>query len=317
MNTNQLGMVSVIEPTAGTYEAPQASDSDVIIWGNGQPTVTLNNESLGKLADGSFRDAPVAGGQQSLTLSDFSMEVRHSDVVDGTTAPKWWKYAQMAGAKVDSSNTQLAIVWDGTAGCSTGSANTRNLDCAGNGIEYSGRGMRGSMTITADGSNAPFIANVTGLTGALVAKTAISSQLPYVVTGNDTANPRELMANYTTTINGVVYQVSSFEFDAGFSATMEPANNASGIAQAKLTAQDMRLKMTLVQLTATDTIHEDAKANTVITDLALAGGGSAGYDMTFSLAEHLDPTIGDIDGTVGWDVELIVKKASFLQKNLT
>ncbi len=316
MNTNQLGIVTKAETTSGTFIAPIASDSDVIIFGTGQPTIAFNNSTLGKLADGSFGDAPVAGGMQTLTLPDYSMELRHSDTVDGTVEPKSWKDAKACGAKVDASETQLALVFDGTASCYSNSCEVLNLACNGSGVKYTGRGMRGNITITADGANAPLLMNITGLTGALVGKTDVVSQAPYTVVGNDT-EPVEKMARYVTTIGSTVYQVSNHEFNAGFTTGMEPANNEQGIAKTKLTGEEMRLKLTLVQLVTGDVVYDDAKNNTVYNEITLVGGVGAGYDITYSLGEHLDPSIGDIDGTTGWDIELVIKQARFKMKDLT
>jgi len=311
MNTNQVGTVSTIESTAGVLEPIVLADSDVILWGEGQPTINFNNASQGKLADGTFNDATVAGGQQTITFPDKMMNLLHAGGT-GITEPKAWKYAKYCGAKVDSSNVQLGLLVDGSPSCTTGTVESKNLSCNGDGVKYKGRGCRGNMTISWDGANAPLVMTATGLTGALAGKTDITGDVPYSVTGDDTA-AFETAGRYVFTIGGTVYQASTGEFDFGNSVTYDPANNEQGVAQAKLTGRDKRLKLTLTQLTAGDTIYDIAKDNTLF-DVIGTGGVGAGYDMTFTNCQLLDPTNGDVDGTTSWDVEMIVESALFLQK---
>jgi hypothetical protein len=314
MNTNQVGTVATIEAVAGTSETIIAGDSDTIVWSEGQPTINFNNASQGKLADGTFDDATVAGGQHTITFPDKMMNLLHSGGA-GTTEPKSWKYPKMCGAKVDSTVAQLGLLIDGSPSCFTGTVESKNLSCNGDGVLYKGRGCRGNMTISWDGANAPLVMTATGLAGALVSKTDITGDVPYSVIGNDTS-AFETAGRYVFTIGGTVYQASTGEFDFGNGVTYDPANNESGVAQAKITGRDKRLKLTLTQLTAGDTIYDLAKDNTVF-DVVGTGGVGAGYDMTFTNCQLLDPSNGDVDGTTSWDVELIVESALFLQKDLS
>ena len=314
MDTNRFGTVAVLESTAGTRVEPISNDSDSIVWGDGQPTINFNNASQGKLADGTFNDATVAGGQQTITFPDRMMNLMHAGG-DGTTEPKNWKYPKMCGAKVDSSNIQLGLLFDGSPSCFTGSVDGKNLSCNGDGTLYKGRGCRGNIVISWDGANAPLTMTVSGLTGALVSKTDITGSSPYVVVGDD-QEPFETAGRYVFTIGGTVYQASTGEFDAGNGVTYEPANNEQGVAQAKITGRDKRVKMTLTQLTAGDTIYDLAKNNTTF-DVVGTGGVGAGYDITFTNCQLLDPANGDVDGTTSWDVEMIVESALFLQKDLS
>ncbi len=313
LNNNQMGIVTRPEAVAGTYEAPQAADSNIIIWGAGQPTINFGNESQGKLLDGSFDDAPVAGGQQSITFPDYMFNFFH-DGADGITEPAIWEDLKACGAKVDNTAVQLALVFDGTPSCNTRSGKMRNLDCAGDGYDYAGRGMRGNVTIGWSGANAPIVCTVTGMTGAFVSETPVAGVDPYAVTGNDT-HPKELAANYTVTVDATVYQVPVLEFNPGYTVSMEPANNESGIAQAKITAGEKRLRMSLLQLSAGDTVLTKAQLNSLF-DVTVAGSGDAGYDITFSDVEFLEPSKGEVDGSTVWEIEAIVKSASFLMKDL-
>jgi len=316
MNTNQAGTVAAIEAVAGTSETIIAGDSDTIIWGEGQPTINFNNASLGKLADGTFHDAPVAGGQQTISYPDRMMSLLHATTADGSAEPKNWKYAKMCGAKVDVTATPiLGLIFDGAPSCHTGTVELKNLSCNGDGVLYKGRGVRGNMTIAWDGANSPLIMTATGLTGALVSKADITGDVPYSVIGDDTS-AFETAGRYVFTIGGTVYQASTGEFDAGNSVTYDPANNESGVAQAKITGREKRLKMTLTQLTAGDTIYDHAKDNDTF-DVIGTGGVGAGYDMTFTNCQLLDPSNGDVDGTTSWDVEMIVESALFLQKDMS
>jgi hypothetical protein len=310
-NSNQNGMVAVLETVAGTRVEPISTDSDVVMWGDGQPTINFNNASLGKLADGTMNDAPVAGGMHTITFPDRTMELQHGGG-DGVTEPKNWKYAKMAGATKETVSLRSALVFDGAPSCFTGSVDAKGLSCDGKATLYKARGCRCNMTIGWDGANAPLLMTVTSLQGALVSETQLTGQTPYEVIGEDPANG-ETAGTYVFTIGGTVYQAVMGEFDPANGITFEPANNESGVAQAKITSLDKRLKMTLIKLSAGDTIYQTAKDNTTF-DVTGTGGG---YDITFSDCQLLDPSLGDVDGTTSWDVEMIVKRAEFLQKDLT
>ncbi|MCP4263239.1 MAG: hypothetical protein GY774_37880 [Planctomycetes bacterium] len=314
-NSNQVGMVAVIEPIAGTRTEPISTDSDVVMWGDGQPTINFNNASLGKLADGSMNDAPVAGGMQTITFPDRMMELQHAGG-DGTTEPKNWKYPKMCGATSEIVSTRKALVFDGTPSCTTGSVDSKGLGCDGKATLYKGRGCRGNMTISWDGSNAPMIMTVTSLQGALVSESPLTGETPYEVIGEDSANA-ESVGNYVFTVGSTVYQMVKGEFDYGASVTMESANNESGVAQAKIAGGlDMRFKGTVIKLSdGADTIYEKAKNNEKF-DLTGVGGVGAGYDITFTDCQLLDPSLGDVDGTTSWDIETTLKRAEFLQKDL-
>ncbi len=313
-NSNQVGMVAVIEPIAGTRTEPISTDSDVVMWGDGQPTINFNNASLGKLADGSMNDAPVAGGMQTITFPDRMMELQHAGG-DGTTEPKNWKFAKMCGYTSEVVSTRKALVFDGVPSCTTGSVDIQGLACDGKATLYKGRGCRGNATISWDGSNAPLIMTVTSLQGALVSETALTGVTPYDVVGDDTANA-ETVGNYVFTINGVVYQAVKGEFDPACGVTIEGANNPSGVSQAKITSLDMRVKMTLIRLSSGGSIYNGAKDNTTF-DVTGVGSVGAGYDITFTDCQLLDPSLGDVDGSTSWDVEMTVKRAEFLQKDLS
>ncbi len=315
-NSNQVGMVAVLETVAGTRVEPISTDSNVVMWGTGQPTINFNNASLGKLADGSMNDAPVAGGKHTITFPDRMMELQHAGG-DGTAEPKNWKYAKMCGATSEDVSLRKALVFDSTPSCTTGSVDSQGLACDGKATLYKGRGCRGNMTIAWDGSNAPMIMTVTSLQGGLDSETPMSGQAPYVVVGEDTANA-ESAGSYVFTINGVVYQAVKGEFDYGAGITLEGANNPTGVAQAKITSLDMRLKMTLIRLSAGGSIYNGAKDNTTFDVIGVGSGAvGGGYDMTFTDCQLLDPSLGDVDGTTAWDVEMICKRAEFLQKDMS
>ncbi|MCP5002568.1 MAG: hypothetical protein GY941_01250, partial [Planctomycetes bacterium] len=129
-NSNQNGVVGVLETVAGTRVEPISTDHNTVVWGGGQVTPNFNNASLGKLADGTQNDAPVAGGMQTLTFPDFMMELQHGGG-DGTTEPKNWKYAKMCGATAETVSLREALVFDGNPSCSTGSMDGIGLSCNG------------------------------------------------------------------------------------------------------------------------------------------------------------------------------------------
>ena len=310
MDTNRGAVVTVLESVNGTFVEPQASDSNVVYIGTGQPTVALGNESLGKLLDGSYDDAAIAGGQQVITMPDFMIEVKPSLTVD--VEPKWWKEAKMCGAKVEDNGGALALVFDGFPDCTTASAKFTQMSCSSKATEWTGRGMRGNMSIGWETANANVMATVSGLTGAYVGKEDKTGVSPIEVVGDDDTFT-ETAAKYITTIGGAVYQVHVHSFDAGNSVTMRPANNESGIATSAITGREKRVKFSMTMLDSGDTILEDAQANATDT-ITLVGTGDAGYDITFEGCQQLDPSIGDIDGTVAWEIETTVKKATYQLK---
>ena len=315
-NSKQVGIVVVPEVTNGTRVEPQASDSDTIIWGEGFPTINSGNEPIGMLADGTMNEGPVKSGQHMITLPDFSMFLQHSDDLTGATEPFNWKFAKACGADVITDVTK-GLLWDGTPNCTTLSADVKNLACDGKTALYKGRGMKGNMIIGWDGANAPITMQVTGMQGALDGRDELAGQVPYVVTGNDTTN-RETAATYTTTILGAVFQVAVMSFDPAIEVSMEPANNEQGIATAKATGMQKRVKMTVIQLTDGDPVFASAfdlsQTPSIIT---IAGGVGAGFDMTFEGAEQLEPTIADVDGSTGWELDFKVDSGEFLQKDLS
>ena len=59
---------------------------------------------------------------------------------------------------------------------------------------------------------------------------------------------------------------------------------------------------------------EDAENNVVYDEVTIVGTGDAGYNITISGVELLDPSIGDVDGTTSWEVETTFK--SFLMQQI-
>lgn len=310
-DSNRIALTNVAEVTAGTRVEPQASDNNIVYIGTGQPTIVFNNNPLGKLFDGSFDDAPVAGGQKTIAMPDYMMEVKAA----ATTAeePKWWKDGKACGGKVVDNAGALGLLFDGSPDCSTNSSNLINLDCSGNAAKWKGRGMRGNIVIGWSGANAPIMATVSGLTGAYISKEEIASATPVVITGEDDTF-RETAAKYVITLGSNVYQVHVCEIDNGNAVTMEAGNNPSGVVTGKITGKEKRLKMTMTMLTTGDTVAEDAENNIVYDEVTIIGTGDAGYDITISDCHLLDPSIGDVDGSTSWEVETTFKSVLFQQK---
>ena len=315
LNVKTMGHTSKLESDAGTFLKPTSPDNDTVIWGDGLPTPEFNNEVLGMLANSSMDEAPVAGGNQTLTLPDAMFFLQHSGGA-GLTEPKNWKYMKAAGYKVVD-NTQLAIVFNCQPSCNTLSTNVQMIDCAGTGYEYEGRGMKGNLVIGADGANKPIICTLGGLQGAYVGKKAITGGGTLVVVGND-VTPREVMARYVANIDSILYQVSVWSHDPQVEITYDIANNTSGILTAKGTGKQQRVNMTVVQLSAGDSILETAQDHTINNiPITIIGGAGAGYDITFSDCEILTATLGDVDGTVGWEIQATTKKAIYQMKDLS
>ena len=104
LRSNRVSIVGKAVTTMGTRIEPVAGDNDVrIIYSGGQPTFDFGTESLGKLADGTFIDAPLAIKQRKITFPDFMMQVRSGSAI-GVNA-KFWKYAEVSGYKVTGTTT--------------------------------------------------------------------------------------------------------------------------------------------------------------------------------------------------------------------
>lgn len=310
-NSKQVGHVSVLETENGTFVQPSASDVDVLIWGEGQSTVELGNESLGSLADGGMDEAPVAGGQRTLTLPDFAFFLQHGTADDGTDVPKNYKYILAGGAHLVT-DTTADFYFGKTQSCYTLSSEVKNLACNGDSTVRTGRGMKGNVTIGFEGANAPIIVKCSGFKGAFVDEVATTGDTTYSLVGED-VTPRELASRYTAQIDGVVYAVQMMEFTPAIEVTMDIANNESGIATGKATGMQKRLKLSVTQLTSGDIVRPNSLDNKVF-DFNLVGGANAGFDVSFTGCELLDPSDGDIEGTSSWDLEMTVKTAYFAQK---
>jgi len=271
----------------------------------------LNNAPLGKRLDGTFDDAPVAGGQETITMPDYMIEVKPAITTD--VEPKFWKDIKACGAKVIDNAGDLGLLIDGSPDCTTLSGDLLNLGCSGKAVKYKGRGMRGNVIIGWDGANAPIMATISGMQGALVGREEIASATPVTVVGEDDTF-RETAAKYVITFGSNVYQVHTCEIDAGNAVTMEAGNNDSGVTTGKITGREKRLKMTMTMLDTGDTVLEDAQDHVVYDTVTIVGTGDAGYDIPITGCELLDPSIGDVDGTTSWEVETTFKTATLQQK---
>ena len=301
LRTNRISIVGKPEVTFGTRVEPVAGDNDVKIISSGQPTLDFGTESLGKLADGTFIDAPVVSKVRKITLPDFMMQVRAGSAI-GVEA-KYWKYAKACGYKVTGTTTK-SITWDGVPAGDTLSTDFVSYSSTGAGMTYKGRGMCGNMSFKAEGQNAPIMAVVSGMTGAFVGEVDVPSATVIAVTGAD-ASVGETMGNYIVTIGSDVYQCSAWEFNPNNEINIEAANNAEGIAKAAITTQAAKLTMTFVKKIAVDTVVEDTLAGTVKTVTILGGAGSF-VDFTATGCYGQTPSLDDIEGTVGNTVEYIV-----------
>lgn len=315
MDSNRLAVVGVLETTPGTRVEPIASDSDIVYIGSGQVVISNGIESLGKLLDGTFDDAPVAGGKKTMSVPDYMFEIKTG--LTPQDEPKWYKDAKACGGKVVDYlgvSDEVGILFDGTPSCNTLSINATNGECGQRGVAYKGRGMRGNFILSIDGSNAPLMAKISGMQGALVSRTELVSSPPITVVGDD-KTATEVCAKYVFTLGSTVYQIHTLEFDNGNGITFEGGNSDSGVVKSKITSKDKRLKITATMLDSGDTVLEDAQNLTVYDTITLTGGSGAGLDVVFSGCQQLDPTIGDLDGTVTWEIETIVKSCLIQQKD--
>jgi hypothetical protein len=311
-NAKQTGIVGKLETVMGTRVEPQAADSDVILFGEPKVTLDFGNESAGKLADGTFNDAPVVGGLQKMTIGDFMFHL-----LKGTTAqtePKAWKYLKMAGGVVKTKAVTLekSILWDGVPDCQTVSMDVQTIGCDKKGQLYKGKGMRANCTISWEGANSPVMVTITGATGSYVSVADVATNNPYAVTGDDAYTGIQKASSFSVDFGGTVYQVNSFTFSSEFDVTYEIANSASGIAKAVLTGQSKKISLSMLQLSVGDNMIAKAQANDVIDIIAT---GSTGVDF-----EALDcqivgtPTIDEIEGLNSWTAEMQVKSFEIKQK---
>lgn len=312
-NTAQNGMVFTIEDTNGTYKLPVAGDSNIVLFGGGKPTIDFGNEVIGKLADGTMNDGPVAGKYKKIEVPEFMCEVIGS--TDETIEPIWWKLGKGCGWKVEDIGAgQLALVWDGVPYCATLSGNFLSIGCGGNGYVYAGRGMKGNMSIGWEGANGVITAKVGGMVGALESTTPVTGKDPYIVTGNDTG-AHQKAGMYTCTLFGAVYQVTNLTIDPAGTVAPKPKNDPSGIDHSQINAAEARVTATFLKLDTGDTILDAAENNDYST-ITIAGDEALGakFDITFEGCQILSPSTGDIDGYEGWELDMTVKRAEIANK---
>jgi hypothetical protein len=313
MQTNRALVIGKAETVNGTRIDPLATDNNVDMFGIGQPTIDDGKQVSGQRADGSFREGDVHGNQQSITMPDFSAFFTGSGTA--TVEPKLWKLLKASGWRVgDGAASAKKLYWNGVPDCDTLSMDWYSWACATKATKYKGRGMVGSSTIGFEGSNASFIANFTGFTGAYVGKedaTIAEGSIP--VTGADTA-PQEKAGNYSLSMGGGVYVVETFSAATGNGIGMVPANNGQGIATARISTQAGRVNLKLVQLVEADTTIADYLAGTKFATITLTGGGTAKFNITITSAQILSCSFDDADGTSAWSIELVPQAIEFLQK---
>lgn len=298
MITAQNAVVLKIETTNGTYDAPLSADHDIRLLGGGKATVTYGNEPIGKPADGTMNDGPIAGKFQKVEYPELMAEILAP--VDETTEPKWYKLAKIGGYNAKTFNTTYkGLELASLPSCTTASAIFQSSGC-GKGETIKARGMKGKSVIYFDGANAVMMIKLVSMVGALQEAVSYGSVSPFTLTGNNTT-AQQRAGMYIITIQGQVYQIIKLEIDSGLTIATRPKNDVSGIDYAQATAGEKRLNMTLKKLdgseVADNNIHELAVANSkgdvTILGQALVGGA---YDITVTGTQLLDPSTGDADG---------------------
>jgi hypothetical protein len=313
MLTNRIAVVIKEETTAGTRVEPIVADNDVVFFEVGMQAPDLGIEQKGNIADGSFNKARVTVGKHAFPVSDLPFYINRPAA--NNAYPKWVKLAKLSNGKEGTKNGRHAIIWDNKQTCATASYDVYLMECA-TATKYMGRGGRGNLTIGFDGSNAPFMGTFGGLNGAYVGKTDIATSAIPALGTVDTRAP-ETAGNYILTIGGAVYQAHSFSFNPNCETSLEGGNNASGIVKAKSTNGDLKVSFSVTMLNSADNVIADAIAGTVFSEITMIGSGLAGFDVIITDAQFsTSPAMGDVDGTVTWDVELQCKEFAMVYRVL-
>jgi len=146
------------EAVAGVWNEPTPADKNFPI---GVDIVNIDPRMSEGFEDANGKDSPSRqfsnGFIANLNISSYLMEPVNPAVADGELeiSPLF----QQGGFRLDSSDTNFKLIWDGNGTCNTGSIRVLNKEC-GNGSTGTGtdiRGMRNNITITAESAGSPFM----------------------------------------------------------------------------------------------------------------------------------------------------------------
>lgn len=313
-NTGQKLMIFKAQADPYTREEPLAANFTIEKYDVGEPSYDIPSETIGKRADGTFRDGPAYSRERKIQLPDFKTDFLWSG--DITQEPQFFELMKSCGYTVVNNGPNPELIWEGVTDCQALSGDLYYYTCGAQptALKHKARSIVGNAEIGAEGPNSPILVSFTSMMGAYLGNEDVSSAAIPSITGNDTA-PVEQMGKYTVSVGGVTYQVQTWNFNPNNTVSTEGGNNPEGVARMKVGGQGARLTMTATALpVATDDPVQDIFDNVVLSSITFTGGTGAHYDITFDFADSVEIQPSDSDGTLSFDLTYNVQKMTAAQK---
>ena len=196
------------ESTAGTYNAPTATDFDIEMFELSGVEFDYHYNRQGKPAKGNLTQAQSKSGMITATFSGKTRLQYTGDETVRPTQAKLWNVVGLSEAGGDGVS-QAVYTYDGTAPCDTVSAIVSDLNCGSSPvyIDNKVRGIQAEMVINAPGIGQEITCDYT-FSGAYEGEADGASPIK-ALQGLDTGASEKLLGT-TFTVDGQAFIINSF-----------------------------------------------------------------------------------------------------------
>lgn len=311
-SNNLRVLVARKEETSGIPVTLTSADFDVRVR---NPTVTATMEAddeASKYATGDHGEDVAVMGAQSASI-EFSIKMSSTD---GTTSPKWWKFAEACGCEIktyeNSSSTAIgkALQPRKVKDVSTMTINIYDIprNFSSEAICYTFAGCMGNMTIGAEGVGKPWTANFS-FTGKLVGMVGVQlDQVPELSIDDNVV--AEKMLNYEMEFGTDPKKISTFQIDVGNEISpLLDQSDPTGYAYYSITKRSPRFSCNPLidgNFDADSKLisYSNWKNETTFPVTLKSKVTGSGFTLYLPKTQQLTAGIANREGLVNWDLNL-------------
>jgi len=311
-NSKTRQLIAKKQDVIGAYVAPDyASDQDVEIYVLGDGTTDFGHTGGADSANGLMTKG-TSYSQMKTHTRTFQVDMKPSG--DITVAPKWWKFLEGCGFKVDETGANATAIWSGRPTCTPLDIDFPQWACDGSGgTAFVMSSATGTFDLAWDNAGGVLMPSFTfmGKYGGFKDVVEGLFQLP---SGEDTTACSTFLGA-TTTFGGIAHNVWSGSVTQGADNQALPKSDditngiKTGISYVKVAGAEVQCTLNVERITKAAYDYEGDIINN--TELASVVFAFDGFELTLGLAQSTDWQPSTANESGAFDITMKIDTIQF------